>query len=83
MHTLDQLFTPEDVDTFIDQEVCRNMPPGFRLEWEAKWPEHITTADRTSVKVDALCRALARRDELRAEIASHMRSSDGILNIRV
>lgn len=83
MYTLSELLTPQEVDAFIDQDVCRNMPTGFRLEWEAKWPDQITAADRTNMKVDALCHALARRDELRARVTAPMQPAGEVMHVRV
>lgn len=80
MKDLYEMYTVAEVDEFIDH-ICWNMPPGFRAEVESRmW----TAAERAaSMKLDAVLKALARRQELEEEIRSGIRAPDGILNVPV
>lgn len=75
-----QLYTLEQVDDFIDYEICRNLP-GLRAKAESsKWT---ATERATNPKLDAVLKALERRAELLEEVRSGIRGSDGHLNILV
>ncbi len=72
-----EIYTVEDINLLID-EICRNGPGD--LEARAK-SRHWTSAERAAEpRLDAVLIALARRDELTAEIAKGTRSPDGSLN---
>lgn len=80
MQTLQELYTPGAVDTFIDTVICRHMPATFQQELKARWP-NVTKEEREAcAKVDAVCKALERRDELTHEIATGLRDpADGCI----
>jgi len=61
MLSLTDLSTVEEVDDFIDYEICRYLP-GFRTEVESRaW----TAEERSkNPKLNAVLNALARRAEL-------------------
>ena len=80
MQKLSELYTLDAVDDLID-EICRNMPPGFRrIVDSGTWSPEERARD---MKIDAVCKALERRAQLEEEIRSGFRDPSGVLNIRV
>lgn len=64
---LSELNSVEEVDAFIDQQICRDLPM-LRADFEAG---KYTPADcQESPKLDALRKALERRAELLREVAT-------------
>lgn len=80
MLTLDRLYTPQAVDDFINNQICRDMP-NLRAQVEANPP----TEDerKANIKVDAVCNALKRREQLVEEIRTGRRCQNGEVNVRV
>jgi len=68
MRELSGLSTVQEVDAFIDLEICRNLPLGFRTQVEAgNWSAEERSANP---KLDAVCKALERRAELQREVSN-------------
>jgi len=61
MKSLSELSTVQEVDAFIDEQICRYLP-GLRKKAESReWTAGERAAD---AKLDAVCKALERRNEL-------------------
>ena len=66
MQNLSDLSTVQEVDDFINEQICRDLPPKFRARIEAG---ECTAEERAAdPKIDAVCKALGRRTELEQEV---------------
>jgi len=77
MKSLADLSTVEEVDDFIDNQICRHMP-GLRARAESH--EWIAEERAGDPKLDAVYKALERRAQLAKRVETTFCDSGGVLN---